>query len=42
MAADLAARLSPLTVLDESGARLALGNFWAHRPAVLVFVRHFG
>ncbi len=38
----LAARLAPLTVLDERGARVTLGDFWAARPAVLGFVRHFG
>jgi hypothetical protein len=34
--------LAKLTVLDEHGKTLALGALWAQKPAVLVFVRHFG
>ena len=34
--------LSELTLpgADESDHRL--GDYWAHRPVVLVFLRHFG
>ncbi|BDG03656.1 hypothetical protein AMOR_26520 [Anaeromyxobacter oryzae] len=39
-------RLDPavasLPVLDERGAAVPLRSLWADRPAVLVFVRHFG
>jgi len=38
----LAARLAPLTVLDERGRAAVLGSAWEHRPAVVAFVRHFG
>lgn len=38
----LAAALGRLAVLDESGAAVPLGGFWATRPVVLAFVRHFG
>jgi hypothetical protein len=38
----LAARLAPLTVLDERGRATALGSTWEHRSAVVAFVRHFG
>jgi len=38
----LAAALGRLTVLDETGAALPLGPFWAKRAVVLAFVRHFG
>jgi hypothetical protein len=38
----LAAALGQLTVLDEAGAVVPLGKFWATRPVVLAFVRHFG
>jgi hypothetical protein len=38
----LAARLAPLTVLDERGTAVPLGPFWADQPVVLGFVRHFG
>jgi hypothetical protein len=38
----LAARLAPLTALDERGENVTLGSFWTSRPVVLAFVRHFG
>ncbi len=38
----LAAALGQLTVLDEAGTAVPLGGFWATRPVVLAFVRHFG
>ncbi len=31
-----------LTALDPLGAPVQLGSLWADRPAVLVWVRHFG
>jgi hypothetical protein len=42
MSKPLAARLAPLTVLDEHGRAAVLGSSWEHRSAVLAFVRHFG
>lgn len=42
MAHTLAHDLAPLTALDEQGNAVTLGSFWAIRPAVLIFVRHFG
>ena len=42
MSKPLAARLAPLTVLDERGAAAVLGSTWEHRSAVVAFVRHFG
>jgi len=38
----LAAALGQITVLDETGTAVPLGSFWATRPVVLAFVRHFG
>jgi hypothetical protein len=38
----LAAALGQITVLDETGTATRLGDFWAKRPTVLAFVRHFG
>ncbi len=38
----LAAALGRLTVLDETGTVVPLGDFWTKRPVVLAFVRHFG
>ena len=34
--------LAAMTVLDEGGTAVPLGSLWRDRPAVLVFVRHFG
>ena len=34
--------LAAMSVLDEAGAAVVLGSLWRDRPAVLVFVRHFG
>ncbi|MDH3471525.1 MAG: AhpC/TSA family protein [Acidimicrobiia bacterium] len=31
-----------LTLLDSSGAEVALSSFWADRPATFLFWRHFG
>ena len=35
-------KLSDAMVLDPGGAKVALKSAWAERPAVLVFLRHFG
>jgi hypothetical protein len=34
--------LAKMTVLDERGEKVELGTLWREKPAVLVFVRHFG
>jgi hypothetical protein len=34
--------LSNLVLSDSAGAPRRLGDFWAERPVVLVFLRHFG
>lgn len=39
---DHADDLATITVLDEQGAEVRLQSLWSDRPAVLVFVRHFG
>jgi hypothetical protein len=38
----LAAALAPMSVLDARGTPVPLGGQWENRPAVLIFVRHFG
>jgi hypothetical protein len=38
---DLSA-LSELRLPGASGSEHRLGDFWADRPVVLVFLRHFG
>ena len=39
---DRADDLAAMTVLDPEGKPVALGTLWRDKPAVLVFVRHFG
>ena len=34
--------LATMTVLDAAGKTIELGTLWREKPAVLVFVRHFG
>jgi hypothetical protein len=34
--------LKTLSVLDSDGNSRPLAEVWAERPAVLVFLRHFG
>lgn len=38
----LASVLAPLMVQDPDETPVRLGDLWAERPVVLVFVRHFG
>ena len=38
---DLAA-LADITLADPDGTAYRLGDLWADRPVVLVFLRHFG
>ncbi len=34
--------LGQLTVVDREGKPIAIGSAWAEKPAVLVWLRHFG
>jgi hypothetical protein len=34
--------LSDLELPDPTGKPRRLGDFWAERPVILVFLRHFG
>jgi hypothetical protein len=36
------ARLADLELPDATGQSHRLGDFWAERPVILVFLRHFG
>ncbi|MEM9554688.1 MAG: hypothetical protein AAGC60_10545 [Acidobacteriota bacterium] len=38
----VSAALRDATVLDVDGDTVRLGDLWSERPAVLVFVRHYG
>jgi hypothetical protein len=35
-------QLADLELPDAAGQRRRLGDFWAERPVILVFLRHFG
>ena len=37
-----ATRLAGLELADWQGETRRLGSYWAERPVVLVFLRHFG
>jgi len=41
MSVDLTA-LGQLKVVDSHGQPVEIGSAWAERPAVLVWLRHFG
>ena len=34
--------LAKMAVFDADGRTVELGTLWRNRPAVLVFIRHFG
>jgi len=36
------AALGDIELTDSTGTARRLGDFWAERPVVLVFLRHFG
>jgi len=38
----LAEGLAHIELLDEHGRTVALRSAWSDRPALLVFIRHFG
>ncbi|HSL82461.1 MAG TPA: hypothetical protein VLF66_06760 [Thermoanaerobaculia bacterium] len=42
MSGSLAAALAPIVLPDADGREMRLGSLWEERPAVLVFLRHYG
>lgn len=42
MCMSVATDLGPLRLTEDDGVPVSLGEFWAGRPVVVVFVRHFG
>jgi hypothetical protein len=42
MAETLAAALAPIVLPDTEGRQVRLGSLWEERPAILVFLRHYG
>ena len=42
MAETLSSRLAALELPDAEGKKVRLGSLWAERPAVVIFLRHWG
>ena len=42
MKESLSSRLAALTLPDVDAKPILLGSLWAERPAVVVFLRHWG
>jgi hypothetical protein len=42
MADPLPRALAPITLPRAGGGEVRLGSLWEDRPAVLVFLRHYG
>ncbi len=38
----LSAALAPIVLPDPDGDEVRLGSLWEERPAVVVFLRHYG
>ena len=38
----LSSRLAAITLPEADGGERRLGSLWAERPALLVFLRHYG
>jgi len=42
MPSSFSSRLADISLPDADGKSWRLGDFWADRPAVIVFLRHYG
>ena len=42
MAETLSARLANIELPDVDGKKVRLGSLWADKPAVVIFLRHWG
>jgi len=42
MGASFSSRLAGISLPDPDGRPVLLGSLWADRPAVIVFLRHYG
>ena len=38
----IADRLAAIELTDDEGRAVKVGSAWSERPALLVFIRHFG
>ena len=39
---DIARRLEGIELTDDEGNPVTVGSAWSERPALVVFIRHFG
>jgi hypothetical protein len=42
MQQSLSSKLAEIVLPDSDGREVQLGSLWAGRPAVIVFLRHYG
>jgi hypothetical protein len=42
MSGSFSSKLAAMTLPDVDGKAVRLGSLWADRPAVVVFLRHYG
>ncbi len=42
MSGSISSQLAEITLPDADGNPVRLGSLWATRPAVVVFLRHYG
>ncbi len=42
MKSTLGATLAGISLPDTAGQQIRLGSLWTDRPAILVFLRHYG
>lgn len=42
MSESLSAALAPIELPDPDGHEVRLGSLWETRPAIVVFLRHYG
>jgi len=42
MADSFSSRLAGISLPDPDGRQVQLGSLWADRPAIVVFLRHYG
>ena len=38
----ISAKLANIVLPDSTGTNVRLGSLWQNRPAVIVFLRHYG
>jgi hypothetical protein len=38
----ISSRIAPINLPDTQGGQLTLGTLWRDRPAIVLFLRHWG